>query len=208
MKALLLKDIYLTKKFSNIIMIICVWLYCWMLGLDQATDESSMFRIILAPLMMVTFSISYLRLVAVNTNIFWCTFPYSKKDKASEIYAVSLFVFVSSLIIASLSYLIFGLLFGELSLITYITLILEITFIFLMLFAIVGLFVCLSAKSSADFKEILCAVTIVGIRFAITKLLLDNSVLVWAILAAVALISFVASWIISVKFYKEKEIKI
>ena len=134
--------------------------------------------------------------------------PYSKKDKASEIYAVSLFVFVSSLIIASLSHLLFGLLYGELSLTTYIILVLEVVFIFLMLFAIVGLFVCLSAKSGADFKELLCALAVVGIRFAVNKLMLDNSVLVWAILAAVALIAFVASWIISVKFYKEKEIKI
>lgn len=216
MKALLLKDIYMLKNFTSIITLACILLYAWILGLYQVytVNEISMgmstLSMFLGPLMVVIFSISFLNMVGGTHNAFWASLPYSKKSRACEIYIILSFIAISVLIASTVGYVVCGYVFERLAFTEYISLIFETSFILFLSLARYGLDASLRKRSDSNKPSIRCAlyaVAVVTVRFAINKFLPDTPIWGWGIIAALSLVVFAVSWIISVKFYKEKEVK-
>lgn len=210
MKALLLKDIYLAKKFPNIITLICVWSYALLLGtmVADTTEDMGFFLELLYPACMLIFMMSLIWSLVGKANVFWATLPYGKKARASETYMVSLIVVLIALLLASAGYIIVGFGFGTFDTTTYICLILELTFLFFLSAGSVGFLRAISSKANIGLKEFLNVSGILCINFVVNKITLDTELWLRIGLTVFALIAFVAFWMASIKFYKEKEIDI
>lgn len=206
MKALLLKDVYLARTFAGISTLFVIFFYALIVGLRAAANTDDLIIGQLISQASLLFSMSFLHLTVGANSIFARMIPCSKRARVCELYIVLSFIALCFLMIQSLSYGIFSTLKDSFNAEVCLHALFENASLFFTMFAIYGFITAVERKSNQktglNFVLLSCAVTIIATWLIEIVIPLKT----YAIIAVCALFLYIISWILSIKFYRDKEI--